>query len=346
MKSFDELKEVSDKFFNYCDDLVAQRPWAVCLAMHEYFRKLYPNDPYIPFDNNQDHTERVYKSAHELIEFLKTSNSVKGYNFDNMLKSDLEVKKKTGQVYGALWENFSYQDLTAGAVNLVKERFEKNGIDLSILKGKKAIDIGCGSGRFTFALKELGCKSVVGVDYGVEGLAVANKILEKECVEGVSFKQCSVLDLPFEDDSFEFVWCNGVLHHTENMEQGLSEMIRVAKPTSNIWLYLYGDGGIFWYARKKMPEIMKKIPQEFTMGILNAIGMPTDRFIFTDNWYVPIERHTSDLEVRKILSEFGISKIDRLETGRSTDLEFGVKQYVEEGTTMWGDGELRYILEK
>ena len=346
MKSFEELKNISDRLFEECEKSVDKSPWAVCLAMHEYFRCLYPSDPYIPFDQELSHTERVYEIAIKLTDFLKSSQSLSFYPLVSDKESNKEVKVKTGSVYGQLWENFSYTQLTAGAITLVKERFKKNNIDLSVLEGKRAIDIGCGSGRFTFALKELGCKSVVGVDYGIEGLKVANKIVEKSNVKNVSFQQYSVLDLPFDDNSFDFVWCNGVLHHTENMELGLKEMVRVAGPAANIWLYLYGDGGIFWYARKKMPAIMKRIPQEYTMKVLNAIGMPTDRFIFTDNWYVPIERHTFDSEAQEILTSLGISKINRLTEGRETDLENLSIHGGEEGKAMWGDGELRYILIK
>ena len=142
------------------------------------------------------------------------------------------------------------------------------------------------------------------------------------------------------------MFCNGVLHHTENMERGLEEMIRVAKPGAKLWLYLYGDGGIFWYARKKMPMIMKKIPQAYTMRVLDMMGMPQDRFIFSDNWYVPLERHTSDAEARSILNRLGVNKITRLEHGRTTDLDEIAIHGGEIGNIFVGDGDLRYILEK
>ena len=162
----------------------------------------------------------------------------------------------------------------------------------------------------------------------------------------LSFQKANVLELPFEDESFEFVFSNGVVHHTENMELAIREVIRVAKPKTKIWLYMYADGGLYWYVRKKAPRIMKRIPQNYTISVLDLIGMPRDRFIFTDNWYVPIERHTTDKKARQILADCGASKINRLEYGRSNDLNYFAIHGGEVGKILYGDGELRYIIEK
>ena len=154
-----------------------------------------------------------------------------------------------------------------------------------------------------------------------------------------------VLELPFEDSYFDFVFCNGVLHHTDNMEKGIREMYRVLKPNKLAYLYIYGDGGLYWYSRKKMPILMKKIPQEYTMAILDLMEMPQDRFIFTDNWYVPTERHTEREYLENYLKEVGFSSITKFEGGRFTDLEKLVAES-EEGKTIWGEGEHRYLIKK
>jgi ubiquinone/menaquinone biosynthesis C-methylase UbiE len=347
MKTLEKLIKISDQFFERCQNILHTHPWAVCIAMHEYARNLYPADPYIPFPSGLCHTERLHSVASNLIEYFDQIETLAHYQSFPEFDNDLgEVKEKTGDVYGRFWEQFSYEDLTNNAVKILTERWVPNGFSLEYLKGKTAIDIGCGSGRYTFALAELGCRNVIGIDHGERGLAVARKIVKHTNVENISFQKADVLDIPFEDESFDFVFCHGVLHHTEDMEQGLSEMVRVAKTGSTIWLYIYGDGGVFWYARKKMPQVMKQIPQHYTMKVLNILGMPSNRFIFADNWYVPLERHTSDQEARNILRGLGIKKIKRKEKGRPTDLDFLSINGGQVGKIMWGDGELSYFLEK
>jgi ubiquinone/menaquinone biosynthesis C-methylase UbiE len=74
-------------------------------------------------------------------------------------------------------------------------------VDASLFKNKKAVDIGCGSGRFTVTFKRLGCSSVTGVDYGDEGLKIAQGVKESLHLSGVDFLKSSVLDLPFEDET-------------------------------------------------------------------------------------------------------------------------------------------------
>jgi len=346
MKTLKQLKSISNTFFKLCDKTALTKPWAVCLAMHEYARNTYPVDPYIPFSDKLCHTERLYTVTRNLIDYLGSVEKLGYYALNFKGQNVADVKKRTGMIYGNLWHKFSYDDLTRGAQNILKERLQKNGFNLGFLRGKKAIDIGCDSGRFSFALEKLGCDKVVGVDYGDKGLEIARLIARKARVKNVNFRKVNILDLPFADNSFDFVFCNGVLHHTQNLPKGIREMVRVAKKGAKIWLYLYGSGGIFWYARKKMPQIMNKIPQEYTIAILDMIGMPQNRFIFCDNWYVPIEKHSRDNEIRRILKDCGITKIKRLKHGRSTDLKSFVLNGGEVGKIMWGDGELRYILEK
>ena len=54
---------------------------------------------------------------------------------------------------------------------------------------------------------------------------------------------------------------------------------------------------------------MQEIQQTYTISMLDMIGMPSNKFIFCDNWYVPIERHTTDAEAREIINRYGVSDI-------------------------------------
>ena len=107
MKNLKDLKEVSDIFFEKCDSLVAKKPWLVCIAMHEYFRNIWPDDPYIPFPEGICHSERIYEVTKGLISFVERSDCLGNYDIDpGSHISDMDVKKKTGQVYGSFWKRF------------------------------------------------------------------------------------------------------------------------------------------------------------------------------------------------------------------------------------------------
>jgi len=343
IKTLKELQVISDRFFVSCLLLTKSYPWAIIIVMHEYYRNLYPVDPYIPFNNIGDNTERIYKKIQELIIFLFNINQIGSYNFDfKNIEKQIDIKEQTGNIYGKLWDKFTFEQLTDKTFNILKERLEKNDFDLDWFKNKSVLDVGCGSGRYSFALRKLGCYPVVGIDYGSKGIEIAKDIVRKSKIDGMHFERGDVLSLPYPNNYFDFVFCNGVLHHTEDMRKGIEEIVRVTKSNGKIWLYLYGSGGIFWYARKEMRKVMKNIPQDYIMKVLDLIGLSSDRFIFCDNWYTPVEKHSTDIEIREILNRLEIKKITRLKNVRETDLRCDT----DEEKTLYGEGELRYILEK
>ena len=96
-----------------------------------------------------------------------------------------------------------------------------------------------------------------------------------------------------------------------------------------------------------MRKIFKFIPKDFTINCLENLGMPSDRFIFVDNWYVPIEKHTTKEEFEKILRKYNLKAFKRILTSKIvTDLDVAVKKNKKYGKLIWGNGELRYLLVK
>jgi ubiquinone/menaquinone biosynthesis C-methylase UbiE len=53
-------------------------------------------------------------------------------------------------------------------------------------------------------------------------------------------------NLPFEDGTFDIVYSFGVLHHTENTEQAISELHRVLKPGGQAAVMLYSKSSYFY----------------------------------------------------------------------------------------------------
>jgi len=80
---------------------------------------------------------------------------------------------------------------------------------LGLPTGSRGLDAGCGPGLQTLLLKEAtGPESeVVGLDISPEMLARAREIVaDAGLSERVSFREGSVDDLPFADDSFDWAW--------------------------------------------------------------------------------------------------------------------------------------------
>lgn len=92
------------------------------------------------------------------------------------------------------------------------------------LRGRRVLDIGCGTGRLSVALAERAHAKVWGVDASPEMLAVA-----KEKVPGVAFKQAHAESLPFKEGWFERAVLWLVLHLVDRPAV-LTEARRVLGP--------------------------------------------------------------------------------------------------------------------
>jgi ubiquinone/menaquinone biosynthesis C-methylase UbiE len=169
---------------------------------------------------------------------------------------------------------------------------------------------------------------------------------EKQSLKNVRFEKGSVLDLPFENESFDFVYCKGVLHHTGDLNKGVEELYRVLRTNGKAFLYLYGSGGLFWHSRKEVKKVMQQIPLEYTLNVLSLIRMPAKRTIFVDNWYVVIEDLIDPLKLEPFLIKVGFNNINRWKVGKDYHLETAIFKNLPNAKDIWGVGELRYILEK
>jgi ubiquinone/menaquinone biosynthesis C-methylase UbiE len=317
--------------------------------MHEYFRNIWPNDPFITEEVSNDKLESIslcLKNCMNIIERTKDLGSYFNSNeiIDSFKKQPThDGENQTQVVYGELWESLNSEYIINETQDVLRRLFVKGGLKIDELKEKKIIDVGCGSGRFTIALAQMGVKEIVGVDLGESGIKIGEEFARKLNLKNIKFIKNDILSLPFDDESFDFVFSKGVLHHTGNLEKGLDEYHRVMKKGGIGYLYLYGSGGIFWNSRKKMREVMKDIPMQYTQKVLEIIGMPNKRYVFVDSWYVPIEEYVDRKWLENYLSK-KYSKILRVDdTG---DININSMSNLQYSKEIWGDGELRYFISK
>ena len=107
------------------------------------------------------------------------------------------------------------------------------GVNPNGLTNKTCLDVGCGLGRLSEIC--LGkSKLVCGVDLS-NAVKEAARVIQSEKFIPI---QASADNLPLKDSSFDFVYCWGVLHHTKDPEQTLSEL-RVLKPGGVLAIWVY-----------------------------------------------------------------------------------------------------------
>lgn len=99
-------------------------------------------------------------------------------------------------------------------------------------------DAGCGSGRWA-AMVAPRVGTLHCVDAAAEALAVAQTKLTNQGQSNCHFHHCSVGDMPFADDSMDFAYSLGVLHHIPDTAAGVASCARKLKAGAPFLLYLY-----------------------------------------------------------------------------------------------------------
>ena len=120
-----------------------------------------------------------------------------------------------------------------------------------LLRGGRALDVGCGTGRLMAALSTYG--HVVGVEPSGGMLEVLRGENRGEA------KQGSATALPFEDECFDLVYCVAVLHHLAapgEVGAALREMVRVAKRSGRVVVIDHNPLNPYW------PVAMRRAPQD------------------------------------------------------------------------------------
>jgi ubiquinone/menaquinone biosynthesis C-methylase UbiE len=93
----------------------------------------------------------------------------------------------------------------------------------------KVVDIGCGPGYLINAIaKALPCLHIIGVDISEEMLKVArSKSSSLDLNKRVEYRQGDIQELPFNDNTIDFVISTFSLHHWSDPSEALQEIYRV-----------------------------------------------------------------------------------------------------------------------
>ncbi len=109
--------------------------------------------------------------------------------------------------------------------------------------GERILEVGCGTGADLLQFAKHGALAT-GVDITEKHVELARERLGDRAV----IHHADMRHLPFEDETFDYIYSHGVLHHSSEPEQAIREMFRVLRPGGriNVHVYAYWSAVTLW----------------------------------------------------------------------------------------------------
>lgn len=144
-------------------------------------------------------------------------------------------RKKEGT--GEYYDEITKERFTTQYPFLLKDaEFDKHN-------GEKVLEVGCGIGTDSLMYAKNGAK-VYGVDLTQTAADTCKKRFRMYDLAG-AFKRMDAEHLEFPDNSFDFAYSFGVLHHTPKTKESIEEVRRVLKPRHSTVMMLYARGWMY-----------------------------------------------------------------------------------------------------
>lgn len=260
--------------------------------------------------------------------------------------------KKRGAVAGEFNEEF-FQNIDRKVLKWMSPWAHTNSallsnlIDFENLKGKKILDIAVGTGWTTESFCRAGA-DVIAIDITPRAVETTKKRLELRGLSARVF-EADQENLPFPDESFDYVLAWGCQMHTPGTQEAINEVYRVLKKGGRAGSMMYNKNSLHWkyfiwfgkgVARLKLLKYTEQeLANRYTDGFADGGNMLT-------KFYTPDE-------AKDMYGKFGKVKISifdsdrmmnyfphrRLPVGKLLPLEVKRKCARKWGQTLWVEAE-------
>lgn len=209
---------------------------------------------------------------------------LQGLNMSNSMQNNIDDKTVAG--FGDEWTRFDQTQIPTEELNRLFNQYFKIFPWDMISDKARGFDLGCGSGRWAKLVSEkvghLHC-----IDASSDALNIAKSNLSDK--SNCTFHLASVDSIPLLDDSMDFGYSLGVLHHVPKTSEGIKACVRKLKIGAPFLIYLYYafDNKPTWFVLLwQMSELFRKtisklpFPLRYILSQLMAtvVYLPLTRF--------------------------------------------------------------------
>lgn len=138
-------------------------------------------------------------------------------------------------------------------------------------KNIKILDAGCGTGYSTLKLAQQNPEAqIFAFDLSENSLKMAKERLEKAGVlsDQIHFFEADLMNLPDLKQTFDYIVCTGVLHHTSSPELGINNLSKYLKDDAIMYLMLYSEYGRFYLNQtRKAIKLLQSDQEDLNEGM-------------------------------------------------------------------------------
>lgn len=195
---------------------------------------------------------------------MSKENVVKPYN-----KEESSKKEEVAEMFNNISKRYDFLNhfLSAGIDKGWRKKAVKQLVEI---KPKKILDIATGTGDFALALLKLNPEEIVGVDISQGMLNVGTDKMRKKGVDNViKLKLGDSEKLEFEDGAFDALTVGFGVRNYENLEKGLSDMLRVLRSGGKAVILEFSKPKKFpvkqlfgFYSKRVIPFLGKTISKD------------------------------------------------------------------------------------
>ena len=210
--------------------------------------------------------------------------------------------------------------LEKGDKNILASQFKK-----FIGLKKKVLEVGCGTGQLSNYFSIGTNNEIVGLDPTIHSLILAKNFAHKNLISNISFVNADIFDDVLSEEYFDFIWCNGVLHHTKDPYLAFKILIKSLKKDGYVLIGLYNKiGRLRTIFRKYLFKLFGKKVLDFLDPTLKNLKLNEDEknAWIRDQYMHPIESLHSIDEVLKWFSKNNIQFVSSIP---SSDFDYDYK---------------------
>ncbi len=165
---------------------------------------------------------------------------------DNLVKiviNDKTVEKVIDFYTEAPFPNYEESDDKSS----INYKGEKNYLAREFKKfigfNKNILEVGCGTGQLSLYFAIGNNNRVYALDPTLASINLGRNFSKKNKIQNVKFINADIFDDIFHEKTFDFIWTNGVLHHTKNPNLAFDVISKYLKKNGYILVGLYNKYG-------------------------------------------------------------------------------------------------------